>query len=46
MQDDSWTIEVREFIDDIENQTLKSENLVDTMKVMTLIREIYARSSG
>lgn len=45
MQDDSWAIDVQEFIDDIENQTLKSENLVDTMKVMTLIREIYARSS-
>jgi predicted dehydrogenase len=44
MQDDSWTVEIQEFISDVENQTSNSENLADATKVMTLIGEIYSRS--
>jgi len=44
MQDDSWALEVRTFISDIEGQTVESENLDDAMKVMTIIGEIYSRS--
>lgn len=44
MQDDSWRVEIQEFINDVENQTMNSENLADATKVMTLIDDIYARS--
>lgn len=44
MPDDSWAVEVQEFISDVENQTMNSENLRDATKVMTLIGEIYVRS--
>lgn len=44
MPDDSWAIEVQEFIGDIERDTATSENLDSAMKVMTLIGEIYASS--
>jgi len=45
MLDDSWTIEVEEFINDIENGTEFSLNLISSLKVLNLVTEIY-ESSG
>ena len=45
MPDDSWKIEVEEFIKDIENGTTVSSNLDTSLRVLELVSEIY-RGSG
>jgi predicted dehydrogenase len=44
MADDSWKVEVEEFLNDIHNQTTLSENLRDSLQVMSLIDQIYLRT--
>jgi hypothetical protein len=43
--DDSWTIEIGEFIDDIKNGTTKSDNLDSSLEVLRVIGEIYSRTN-
>jgi predicted dehydrogenase len=44
MLDDSWGIEVNEFIGDVENRTTHSLNLDSSRKVLEIIGQIYERS--
>ena len=44
MQDDSWEVEMKEFVGDIENRTKNSLNLASSSKVLELIDQIYERS--
>jgi len=43
--DDSWTIEMGEFIDDLQNGTSKSDNLDSSLEVLRVINDIYSRTS-
>lgn len=42
--DESWRLEIEEFLDDINNGTSNSENLGFSYKVLALVDEIYERS--
>jgi predicted dehydrogenase len=42
--DDSWTIEMGEFIDDIRTGTSKSDNLESSLEVLRVIGDIYSRT--
>jgi hypothetical protein len=44
MPDDSWKIEVEEFIRDIENRTSFSSNIESSTGVLGLVSEIYKGS--
>jgi len=44
MPDDSWRIEVEEFIHDIENGTVVSTNIESSLRVLELVSEIYGGS--
>ncbi len=44
MQDDSWVIEVKGFIEDIENDTRNMYNLDSAIAVMDLVNQIYIGS--
>ena len=44
MPDDSWKIEVKEFISDIENGTSISSNIDSALRVLELVSEIYKGS--
>ena len=44
-QDDSWALEINEFIADLVNGTSKSDNLESSLEVLRVIEEIYSRSS-
>ena len=44
MPDNSWRIEVEEFIHDIENGTEVSTNIDSSLKVLELVSEIYKGS--
>lgn len=43
--DDSWSIEIGEFIDDIQYGTSKSDNLDSSLEVLQVISEIYSRTN-
>ena len=43
--DDSWSIEMGEFIEDIQNGTSKSDNLDSSLEVLQVISEIYSRTN-
>ena len=43
--DDSWKIEIGEFIDDIQTGTSKSDNLDSSLEVLRVIGDIYSRTS-
>ena len=43
--DDSWAIEMAEFIDDLQNGTSKSDNLESSLEVLRVIGDIYSRTS-
>jgi hypothetical protein len=40
-EDDSWELEIQEFLQDIENNTNLSNNLASAKKVLDIISEIY-----
>ena len=42
--DDSWKIEIGEFIDDIQTGTSKSDNIDSSLEVLRVIGEIYSRT--
>lgn len=42
--DDSWQLELKEFISDIKNNTRYSDNTESSIKVLELIEEIYERT--
>jgi len=44
MADDSWKVEVQDFISDINLGTNHSDNSVSSLKVLKLVKEIYERS--
>ena len=44
-EDDSWALEINEFIGDLVNGTSKSDNLESSHEVLRVIEEIYSRSS-
>jgi predicted dehydrogenase len=43
--DNSWEVEMREFIDDIETGTSNSDNLESSLEVLRVISEIYSRTN-
>ena len=43
--DDSWAIEMGEFIDDLQNGTSKSDNLESSLEVLRVIGDIYSRTN-
>jgi predicted dehydrogenase len=43
--DDSWTIEMREFINDLQTGTNNSDNLESSLEVLRVIGEIYLRTN-
>jgi predicted dehydrogenase len=43
--DDSWTLEMREFIEDIQTGSSNSDNLESSLEVLRVIAEIYLRTS-
>ena len=43
--DNSWEVEMREFIDDIETGTSNSDNLDSSLEVLRVISEIYSRTN-
>jgi len=43
--DDSWTLEMGEFIHDIQTGTSKSDNLESSLEVLRVIGEIYSRTN-
>lgn len=43
--DNSWAIEMREFIDDIETGNNNSDNLDSSLEVLRVISEIYSRTN-
>lgn len=44
-EDDSWAIEMREFINDLETGANNSDNLVSSLEVLRVIGEIYSRTN-
>ena len=42
--DDSWELEVKEFVVDIEKKNIHSSNLGSSIKVLELVHEIYERT--
>lgn len=42
--DDSWGLEVQEFVEDIEKRNDQSSNLSSSIKVLELVHEIYERT--
>jgi predicted dehydrogenase len=43
--DDSWEIEMREFINDLQTGTNNSDNLESSLEVLRVIGEIYSRTN-
>jgi predicted dehydrogenase len=43
--DDSWALEMREFIEDIQTGSSNSDNLESSLEVLRVIAEIYLRTS-
>ena len=44
MPDDSWRLEVQNFVNDINLGTISSDNGISALKVLKLVEEIYERS--
>ena len=44
MPDDSWEIELKEFLEDIQSTTKKSQNISSSKKVLEIIGQIYERT--
>jgi predicted dehydrogenase len=44
MQDNSWTTEIKQFIDDIVNGSRNSSNLESSLRILNLVNEIYVRT--
>jgi predicted dehydrogenase len=44
INDDSWELEVKEFIEDIEKKNIHYSNLISSIKVLELIQNIYERT--
>jgi predicted dehydrogenase len=44
INDDSWELEVKEFIEDIEKKNIQYSNLISSIKVLELIQNIYERT--
>jgi predicted dehydrogenase len=44
INDDSWELEVKEFIEDIEKKNIHHSNLISSIKVLELIQNIYERT--
>lgn len=44
-EDNSWKLEVSEFIEDIEKNSTSSSNLITSIKVLELVNEIYERTN-
>ena len=42
--DNSWEVEMNEFVDDLKSGTSKSDNLDSSLEVLRLIGEIYLRT--
>jgi predicted dehydrogenase len=43
--DNSWNLEMQEFIDDLRTGTMNSDNLESSLEVLRVIDEIYSRTS-
>jgi predicted dehydrogenase len=41
--DDSWAIEMQEFVDDLRNESRNSDNLYTSLEILRVISEIYSR---
>lgn len=44
VNDDSWELEVKEFIEDIEKKNIHFSNLISSIKVLELVQKIYERT--